>query len=78
MQVNQWVYQLELMKQFIMKQKKVASAEFRSVPNQIEYWAKLGKCALDNPRFTPLCQTSINMLFFQAHLVFRDKHENSH
>lgn len=29
--------------------KKVASAEFRSIPNQIEYWAKLGKCALDNP-----------------------------
>jgi ParD-like antitoxin of type II bacterial toxin-antitoxin system len=20
-----------------------------SIPNQIEYWAKLGKCALDNP-----------------------------
>jgi len=29
--------------------KKVASAECRSIPNQIEYWAKLGKCALDNP-----------------------------
>lgn len=29
--------------------KKVASAEFRSIPNQIEYWATLGKCALDNP-----------------------------
>ena len=29
--------------------KKVASAEVRSSPNQIEYWAKLGKCALDNP-----------------------------
>lgn len=28
--------------------KKVARAEFRSIPNQIEYWAKLGKCALDN------------------------------
>ncbi len=28
---------------------KVAAAEFRSIPNQIEYWAKLGKCALDNP-----------------------------
>ncbi|SNV05725.1 Protein of uncharacterised function (DUF3423) [Legionella waltersii] len=24
--------------------KKVAAAEFRSTPNQIEYWAKLGKC----------------------------------
>lgn len=29
--------------------KKVASAECRSIPNQIEYWAKVGKCALDNP-----------------------------
>ena len=29
--------------------KKTAKAEFRTIPNQIEYWAKLGKCALDNP-----------------------------
>jgi len=29
--------------------KKVANAEFRSVPNQIEFWAKVGRCALDNP-----------------------------
>lgn len=29
--------------------KKTAKAEFRSIPNQIEYWARLGKCALDNP-----------------------------
>ena len=29
--------------------KQVASAEFRSIPNQIEYWARLGKCALENP-----------------------------
>lgn len=29
--------------------KKVAKAECRSIPNQIEYWAKLGKCALENP-----------------------------
>lgn len=29
--------------------RKVASAECRSIPNQIEYWAKIGKCALDNP-----------------------------
>lgn len=27
----------------------VAKAEFRSIPHQIEYWAKIGKCALDNP-----------------------------
>jgi hypothetical protein len=29
--------------------KKVARSEFRSIPSQIEYWAFLGKCALDNP-----------------------------
>lgn len=29
--------------------KKTAAAEFRSIPNQIEYWAMIGKCALDNP-----------------------------
>ena len=29
--------------------KKAAGAEFRSVPQQIEFWATVGKCALDNP-----------------------------
>lgn len=29
--------------------KKVARAEFRSIPSQIEFWASIGKCALDNP-----------------------------
>ena len=29
--------------------KSVASAECRSIPHQIEFWAKIGKCALDNP-----------------------------
>jgi len=29
--------------------KKVAKAEHRSVPNQIEFWVAIGKCALDNP-----------------------------
>lgn len=29
--------------------KKVAKAECRSIPGQIEFWAKIGKCALDNP-----------------------------
>lgn len=29
--------------------KKVAPAEFRSIPHQIEYWATIGKCALANP-----------------------------
>lgn len=29
--------------------KKMARAEHRSIPHQIEYWAMIGKCALDNP-----------------------------
>ena len=29
--------------------KKVAGAECRSIAGQIELWAKIGKCALDNP-----------------------------
>ncbi len=29
--------------------KNVASAEYRSIPHQIEFWARIGKCALDNP-----------------------------
>ncbi|OAI46563.1 hypothetical protein AYO45_06290 [Gammaproteobacteria bacterium SCGC AG-212-F23] len=29
--------------------KKTALAEYRSIPNQIEFWAMIGKCALDNP-----------------------------
>ena len=26
-----------------------AAAEFRSIPQQIEYWARVGKAVLDNP-----------------------------
>lgn len=29
--------------------KQVASAQCRSIPGQIEFWAKVGRCALDNP-----------------------------
>ena len=29
--------------------KKVAKAEYRSIPHQIEFWAQIGRCALDNP-----------------------------
>lgn len=29
--------------------KKTAHAEHRSVPAQIEFWAMIGKCALENP-----------------------------
>lgn len=29
--------------------KKIARAEYRTIPHQIEFWAMIGKCALDNP-----------------------------
>ena len=29
--------------------RKVAKGEHRSIPNQIEFWAMIGKAALDNP-----------------------------
>jgi len=29
--------------------KKIARAECRTIPHQIEFWAMIGKCALDNP-----------------------------
>ena len=29
--------------------KKIARSEYRTIPNQIEFWATIGKCALDNP-----------------------------
>lgn len=29
--------------------KRSATAEFRTIPLQVAYWAKIGKAALDNP-----------------------------
>lgn len=29
--------------------RKIARAECRTIPHQIEFWAMIGKCALDNP-----------------------------
>ena len=29
--------------------KNTATAEYRSIPNKIEFWAQIGKCALENP-----------------------------
>lgn len=34
---------------FYDEAKKIAEAECRTVQGQIEYWAQIGKCALDNP-----------------------------
>ncbi|MFN7097150.1 MAG: ParD-like family protein [Gammaproteobacteria bacterium] len=38
--INQEIYE---------EAKKVAKAECRSIPGQVEFWARIGKCALDNP-----------------------------
>lgn len=29
--------------------KRIAKAEHRTISSQIEFWAKVGKCALENP-----------------------------
>ncbi|BBP42276.1 TA system antitoxin ParD family protein [Thiosulfativibrio zosterae] len=34
---------------FYQEAKSQAKAELRSIPNQIEYWARIGKTALENP-----------------------------
>ncbi|MCH2205352.1 MAG: ParD-like family protein [Lentisphaerales bacterium] len=35
--------------QFVKDAKAHAAAEDRSIPKQIEYWAKIGRIAIDNP-----------------------------
>lgn len=35
--------------EFYQEAKSQAKAEFRSIPNQIEYWARVGKIAIENP-----------------------------
>ena len=34
---------------FYQEAKSQAQAELRSIPNQIEYWARIGRTALENP-----------------------------
>lgn len=40
---------MKLSDDLIEDAKTVAAAEHRSVPKQIEYWARIGKAVLDNP-----------------------------
>ena len=40
---------VKLSGELIAKARAFAKAEERSVPKQIEYWAKIGQQALDNP-----------------------------
>lgn len=40
---------LKLSDELVEMAKPHAAAEYRSVPKQIEYWARLGKAVEDNP-----------------------------
>lgn len=40
---------LKLSDELVQDAKPYAAAEHRSVPKQIEYWARIGKAVLDNP-----------------------------
>ena len=40
---------LKLSEQLVEDAKAYAAAEHRSVPKQIEYWARIGKAVLENP-----------------------------
>lgn len=37
---------------FYQEAKSQAKAELRSIPNQIEYWARIGKTAMENPELS--------------------------
>jgi hypothetical protein len=40
---------MKLSDDLVADAKAVAAAEHRSVPKQIEYWARIGKAVLENP-----------------------------
>jgi hypothetical protein len=40
---------LKLSDELVEDAKTTAAAEHRSVPRQIEYWARIGKAVLENP-----------------------------
>ena len=40
---------LKLSDELVEDAKATAAAEHRSVPRQIEYWARIGKAVLENP-----------------------------
>lgn len=40
---------IHINKTFFNKAKEAARRENRSISGQVEFWAALGKCALDNP-----------------------------
>lgn len=40
---------MKLSDDLVADAKAIAAAEHRSVPKQIEYWARIGKAVLENP-----------------------------
>ena len=40
---------MKLADDLVADAKAIAAAEHRSVPKQIEYWARIGKAVLENP-----------------------------
>ena len=38
--------------EFYQEAKSQAQVELRSIPNQIEYWARIGKAAIENPELS--------------------------
>jgi hypothetical protein len=40
---------MKLSDELVEAAKPYAAAEHRSVPRQIEYWARIGKAVIDNP-----------------------------
>ncbi len=40
---------IRISEEIYQEAKYVARAERRSIPGQIEFWALIGKCALENP-----------------------------
>lgn len=55
---------LKLSDDLVEDAKTTASAEHRSVPRQIEYWARIGKAVLENPEM-PLRLIQDTMLSIQ-------------
>lgn len=55
---------LKLSDDLVEDAKTTASAENRSVPRQIEYWARIGKAVLENPEM-PLRLIQDTMLSIQ-------------
>ena len=54
-------FAMKLSDDLVEDAKIVAAAEHRSVPKQIEYWARIGKAVLENPEL-PLRMIQDTML----------------